>query len=73
MVLRTFNLDEETYRKFAEYCKLHGISMSRQINMFINAQITEEPEVREEYLKKLETISNGRFIKVSDFKKRYLS
>jgi len=72
MVLKTFNLDEDTYRKFSEYCKKYGISMSKQVNIFIESQIAEEPEVREEYLKKLENIrKNGKFIRVNDFAKRY--
>ncbi len=73
MVLKTFNLNEDIYRKFAQFCKENGISMSNQINTFISAQITEEPKIREEYLRKLEKIRKGNFIKVSDFKKRYLS
>ncbi|MBM3247696.1 hypothetical protein FJZ17_04120 [Candidatus Pacearchaeota archaeon] len=74
MVLKTFNLEEETYDKFSEFCKANGISMSKQINIFINAQIAEEPKVREEYLKKLEIIRKGKFTKIGnieDFKKRY--
>jgi len=74
MVLKTFNLDEETYEKFAEFCKENGVSMSRQIDIFIKAQIEESPKIREEYLKKLDIIRKGKFIKVgtfNDFKKRY--
>ncbi len=73
MVLKTFNLDEDTHRKFAHFCKEHGISMSKQINIFINSQIAEEPKVREEYLKKLMKISKGNFVKVNNFEERYLS
>ena len=73
MVLKTFNLDDETYKKFSEFCKENGISMSKQVNFFIQSQMAEEPEVREEYLKKLEKIRKGKFVKVTDFKKRYLS
>ena len=73
MVLKTFNLDEEAYGKFAQFCKENGISMSNQINTFISAQIEEKPKVREEYLRKLDKIRKGNFIKVGDFKKRYLS
>jgi len=62
MALKTFNLNEETYKKFSEFCKANGISMSKQINFFIEAQMAEEPEVREEYLKKLERIRKGKFI-----------
>ena len=75
MVLKTFNLEPETHAKFANFCKEHGISMSKQINLFINAQIAEEPKVREEYLKKLKNISkHGKFIKFNsfeNFEKRY--
>ena len=73
MVLKTFNLDEGGYKKFSEFCKANGISMSKQVNIFINAQISEEPKVREEYLDKLDKIRKGKFVKVKDFKKRYLS
>ncbi len=73
MVLKTFNLDEETYKQFSEFCRENGFSMSKQINFFIKSQMAEQPKVREEYLKKLDKISKGKFIKVSNFKKRYLN
>lgn len=66
MVLKTFNLDEQTYKKFSQFCKEHGFSMSKQVNFFINAQMAEEPKIRAEYLKKLEKIRKGKFIKVKD-------
>tara|TARA_Y100000310_G_C20083541_1_gene534972 strand:- start:180 stop:401 length:222 start_codon:yes stop_codon:yes gene_type:complete len=71
MVLKTFNLDERTYKKFSDFCKENGISMSKQVNIFIESQMEEDPEVREEYLKKLEAVRKGRFIKVDSFSKRY--
>lgn len=74
MVLKTFNLEDESYRKFSEYCKENGLSMSRQVDIFIKSQLEEEPKVREEYLKKLEKIRKGKFIRVGsieDFKRRY--
>lgn len=74
MVLKTFNLDEGVYKKFSDFCRENGISMSKQINIFIQAQIETEPKVRAEYLQKLENIRKGRFIKVGsieDFKKKY--
>lgn len=74
MVLKTFNLEEETYNKFSEFCKQNGLSMSKQVDTFIKAQLEEEPRVREEYLQKLDVIRKGKFIKVggiNDFKKRY--
>lgn len=68
MVLKTFNLDEATYKKFSEFCRENGISMSKQIDIFIKCQLEEEPEVREEYLKKLEWIRNhGKFNRYNSF------
>lgn len=72
MVLKTFNLEEEAYRKFSEFCKGHGLSMSKQINIFIQSQMEEEPKVKEEYLKKLELIQKGkyhRFTSVDELRK----
>ena len=74
MVLKTFNLEEQTYKKFSDFCKQNGISMSKQIDIFIKAQIEEKPKVRAEYLQRLELIRKGKFIKIGgidDFKKRY--
>lgn len=74
MVLKTFNLEEETYKKFSDFCKQNGISMSKQIDIFIKAQLEEKPKVRAEYLQRLEAIRRGKFIKVGgieNFKKRY--
>jgi len=74
MALKTFNLEEETYKKFSDFCKQNGISMSKQIDIFIKAQLEEKPKVRAEYLYRLEAIRKGKFIKVGgieDFKKRY--
>jgi len=74
MVLKTFNVEEETYKKFSEYCRANGLSMSKQIEFFINAQIAEEPKVRKEYLDKLEKIKKSNFVKIGsfgEFEKRY--
>ena len=62
MALKTFNINEEIYKKFSSICKENGISMSKQVDIFIRAQLEEEPKVREEYLKKLENIRKGKFI-----------
>jgi antitoxin component of RelBE/YafQ-DinJ toxin-antitoxin module len=64
MVVKTFNVDEQTYALFSEYCKDLGISMSKQINTFMQSQIEEDREVREEYLEKLDKIRKGPFIRV---------
>jgi len=67
MVLKTFNLDEEVYKKFSEFCKGHGLSMSKQVNIFIESQIEEEPKIKEEYLIKLERIRKGKFHTYTSF------
>jgi antitoxin component of RelBE/YafQ-DinJ toxin-antitoxin module len=54
MALKTFNIDEKVYKKFSEFCKENGISMSKQIEIFIKAQMSEKQEEREEHLKKLD-------------------
>ena len=74
MVIKTFNLDEDIYKQFSDFCKSRGLSMSNQVNIFIKSQIETQPKVREEYLERLDSISKGRFIKVGsidNFKKRY--
>jgi hypothetical protein len=72
MVIKTFNVDADTYKKFSEYCKSSGISMSKQINNFMKTFTEDEPEVREEYLEKLERIRKGKYIKVDNLEERYL-
>lgn len=71
MVLKTFNVQEETYKIFSRFCKEHGISMSKQIELFMRSIIEEEPEVKQEYLKKLKRIRKGKFIHVKNFTERY--
>ena len=39
MVLKTFNVQEVVYGKFSHFCKEHGISMSKQVEL-INAKLT---------------------------------
>jgi len=64
MVLKTFNVQEEVYKKFSSFCKEHGISMSKQIELFMESQIEDEPEAKKEYLEKLERIRKSKFIGV---------
>ena len=64
MALKTFNINPEVYKKFSDICKSNGISMSKQVEVFIMAQLEEKPKIREEYLKKLERIRKGNFIEV---------
>ena len=71
MVLKTFNVEESVYKKFSEFCKGHGVSMSKQVEMFINSFIDEDPKAKQEYLQKLDRIRSGKFIKVDSFSKKY--
>ena len=71
MVIKTFNLTQDVYEKFLQFCKTNGISMSKQIEMFMKSRVEEKEEVREEYLQKLEDIRRGKFIRVDDFAKQY--
>lgn len=52
MVLKTFNVQKETYEVFSKFCKERGISMSKQIELFMRSIIEEEPEPKKEYVKK---------------------
>ena len=70
MALKTFNIDEIVYNKLSGFCKTNGISMSKQVQFFMESQITEDPEARSEYLEKLERIRKGKFIAI-DFAKRF--
>ena len=74
MALKTFNINQEVYKKFSDICKSNGLSMSKQVEVFIKAQLEEKPKIRKEYLEKLERIRKGNFIRVGnfeDFEKRY--
>jgi len=71
MAIKSFNIQEDVYGRFSSFCKEHGISMSKQIEIFMESMIEEEPEARKEYLEKLERIRKGKFIRIDDFAKRY--
>ena len=71
MVIKTFNIEESVYEKFLRFCKDNGISMSKQIEMFMKSRVDDKEEVREEYLQKLEEIRRGKFIRVDNFAERY--
>ncbi len=63
MVLKTFNINEEIYDKFSRFCKEHGISMSKQVEIFIESQVGDKEEIKLGYLKKLEKIRKGKYHK----------
>ena len=71
MVLKTFNVQEAVYKKFSGFCKEHGISMSRQVELFMESMIEEDPEAKKEYLEKLNRIRKGNFVSVNNFAERY--
>lgn len=71
MVLKTFNVQEAVYAKFSGFCKQHGISMSKQIEMFMESMIEKDPEAKKDYLAKLERIRKGNFVNVSNFAEKY--
>ena len=64
MVVKSFNVSEETYEEFSKKCKRLGLSMSKQVDLFMKAQIEEEPRAREEYLQRLEQIRKANFVEV---------
>ena len=64
MTIKTFNVDEETYMKFSRYCKEMGLSMSKQVDMFMKSQVAEDKDVRQDYLEKLDRIQKGNFIRL---------
>ena len=74
MVIKSFNVEDETYQKFSEYCKGSGISMSKQVDFFMKSVIEEEPEAKKEYIDKLNNIRKQKSMHIGgldNFKKRY--
>ena len=63
MVLKTFNVQEEVHKRFFNFCKERGVSMSKQIEWFMESMVAQDKEVRKEYLEKLERIKNGKYHK----------
>ena len=41
MALKTFNLDEETYKEFSKHCKENGISMSKKVEGFLKSELAK--------------------------------
>ncbi len=71
MAIKTFNIDEFIYEKFSRFCKENGISMSKQVEIFMRTQIEDEPLAREDYVRRLEKIRKGKFIGVKSFSEKY--
>ena len=72
MVIKTFNVSAETYAEFSQYCKEIGVSMSKQVDIFMKSQVAEEPVVRADYLRKLNALRAGPFIKIKGSLKDHL-
>ena len=70
MSLKTFNVDEAVYKKFSRICKENGLSMSKQVDWFMRSMVSE-PKVKKEYLKKLERLRKGPFVRVDNFSKHF--
>ena len=71
MSIKSFNVDEEVYGEFSSFCKEHGISMSKQVEIFMKSIIEEDSKIRKDYLKKLEILRKSKFVEVDSFDKRY--
>ena len=71
MVLKTFNVQEAVYGKFSQFCKAHGMSMSKQIEFFMESMIEKNSQAKQAYLEKLEKIRKGKFLNVSNFADHY--
>jgi hypothetical protein len=71
MAIKTFNIEEDVYKQFSGYCKGNGISMSKQVELFMRSMIEDDPKVKKEFLERLEKIRKGKFIKVNSFAERY--
>jgi len=64
MVVKSFNIEEHVYKKFSDFCKGQGLSMSKQVEFFMRSFIESDEKVRENYLQKLEKIRGGKFVRV---------
>ncbi len=71
MTIKSFNVNEDIYAQFAHFCKAHGVSMSKQVELFMESQIEDDPKAKAEYLEKLERIRKGRFVRVDNFAKYF--
>jgi hypothetical protein len=74
MVLKTFSVQEAVYSRFHSFCKSRGVSMSKQIEIFMESMIEKDPEAKKEYLDKLDQIRKQKSIHIGsleDLKRRY--
>lgn len=71
MAIKTFSVQEDIYDKFSRFCRENGITISKQIELFMASVIEEDPEVRKGYLERLAWIRKGKFVRVENFADRY--
>jgi antitoxin component of RelBE/YafQ-DinJ toxin-antitoxin module len=70
MALKTFNVDDAVYRKFSAACRENGMSMSKQIEFFMRSMVGEE-RVKASYIRKLEKLRKGPFVRIDNFSEFY--
>jgi len=51
MALKTFNIDDKSYKQFSEYCKKRGISMSKRVEHFIMKELEKINEHEAHHVK----------------------
>ena len=61
MALKTFNLNEQTYKQFSKHCKANGISMSRKIENFIKEELNKLKSPIKEELKETKEHSFSKY------------
>ncbi len=71
MVVKSFNVSEDIYRQFSAFCRQRGLSMSKQVQFFMESVLDREPKANKKFLKRLDRIEAGKFIAVEDFGARY--
>ena len=71
MAVKSFNISEDIYARFSGFCRQRGLSMSRQVQFFMESVIEREPKANKKFLKRLDRIRSGKFIAVEDFGARY--
>ena len=74
MALKTFSVSGTVYSRFSTFCKENGINMSKQVEMFMESVVEEDPEAKKEYLKKLDRIRKQKTVHIGsleNFRKRY--
>jgi ribosome-binding factor A len=67
MALKTFNVEEKTYKEFSKHCRKEGISMSKKVENFIRSELEKLKGVRK--MPEIEQIDEKKIEK--DFSKEH--